>query len=80
MIEPAIKLDTTSFRANPRANPVRPKPATNAETFIPKVPSDVINPKTIRPIFVIRPISNKSCLFSPRLSAILIIKNWEKIS
>ncbi|SUZ60223.1 uncharacterized protein METZ01_LOCUS13077 [marine metagenome] len=78
MMEPAIKFETTSFRANPRANPVNPKPATNAETFIPKVPSDVIKPKTIRPIFAIRPIRNKSCLFNPRLFAILIIKNCVK--
>ena len=39
IIEPAIKFETTSFKANPRANPVNPRPATNAETFIPKVPS-----------------------------------------
>ena len=63
MMEPAIKFETTSFRANPKANPVKPKPATNAEILIPKVPSDVINPNMIRPIFAIFPIRSKSCLF-----------------
>ena len=46
---------------------------------VPKVPSDVINPNMTRPIFAIFPIRSKSCLFNPRLFAILIIKNCEKI-
>ena len=36
-----------SFRAKPRANPVSPKPATRADTFMPKVPREVITPKDI---------------------------------
>jgi hypothetical protein len=41
-----MRLETVSFSANPNANPVSPKPATSADTLIPKVPRAVTAPKT----------------------------------
>ena len=35
-----------SFTAKPRAKPVKPKPATSAETSTPNVPSAVMRPAT----------------------------------
>ena len=41
---PDIKLDNISLNAKPNANPVSPRPATIADTFIPIVPSAVMSP------------------------------------
>ena len=41
---PDMKFDNISLNAKPKAKPVRPKPATIADTFTPRVPRLLIKP------------------------------------
>ena len=61
-----------SFSANPKANPVSPRPATRADTSIPKVPKAVMPPIIIKTILLDRPnretIAYGKCPLVPNLS------------
>jgi len=54
---PDIKLDSISLKANPKAKPVRPSPATIADTLIPIVPRAVMNPIITIKFFIILDIT-----------------------
>ena len=74
MRTPEIRLEIVSFRAKPSANPINPRPATNADTLIPNVPSAVTKPKIISVILLVR--ASSEVRFSSnfnRLAALVII-------
>ena len=70
---PERRLEIVSFRAKPSANPVKPRPATSADTLIPNVPSAVTKPKIISVILLVRASREVRLPSNFNRSAVLVI-------
>ena len=69
-------MESISLKANPKANPVNPNPATIAETFTPSVPNTVIIPTITIIFFTILDNTFEIALFEFLLSNILSIARY----